>query len=112
MRGAGEPRHPAPRVAGGASRAHNPSPPMIDDPLDRAPLRLLVGPTASGKSDLAPDLAEALGAEIASLDSMLVYRGMDVGTAKPGRELRARIRHHLIDLVEPSESYSVSRYVE
>ncbi|HTF87582.1 MAG TPA: tRNA (adenosine(37)-N6)-dimethylallyltransferase MiaA [Planctomycetota bacterium] len=80
--------------------------------LDEAPLRLLVGPTASGKSAFAPELALAIGAEIASLDSMLVYRGMDIGTAKPDRTTRARVAHHLIDLVEPSESYSVSRYAE
>ena len=85
---------------------------MGQDPLDDRPLNLLVGPTASGKSAFAPGLAQALGAEIASLDSMLVYRGMDIGTAKPDRATRERVRHHLIDLVEPSESYSVSRYVE
>ncbi|MEO6708231.1 MAG: isopentenyl transferase family protein, partial [Planctomycetota bacterium] len=80
--------------------------------LDEAPLRLLVGPTASGKSAFAPELALALGAEIASLDSMLVYRGMDIGTAKPDRATRERVAHHLIDLVLPSESYSVWRYAE
>ncbi len=85
---------------------------MDQDSLDEHPLTFLVGPTASGKSDFAPELARVLGAQIASLDSMLVYRGMDIGTAKPGRELRARVPHHLIDLVEPSESYSVSRYVD
>lgn len=85
---------------------------MSADPLDAEPLRLLVGPTASGKSDLAPDLAAALGAEIVSLDSMLVYRGMDIGTAKPGPELRARTPHHLIDCVGSEETYSVSRYVD
>jgi len=76
------------------------------------PLLLLVGPTASGKSAFAPELATARGAEIASMDSMLVYRGMDIGTAKPDAALRARVRHHLIDLVESHEAYSVSRYVE
>jgi tRNA dimethylallyltransferase len=85
---------------------------MALDPLDQEPLRLFVGLTASGKSALAPELAAALGAEIASMDSMLVYRGMDIGTAKPDTALRARVPHHLIDCVEPSESYSVSRYVE
>src|SRR5688500_2533805 len=85
---------------------------MTEATPEESTLRLLVGPTASGKSDFAPELAASLDAEIASLDSMLVYRGMDVGTAKPGPELRARIAHHLIDLVEPSEAYSVSRYVD
>ncbi len=85
---------------------------MGQDPLDERPLNLLVGPTASGKSAFAPQLALALGAEIASLDSMLVYRGMDIGTAKPDRATRERVAHHLIDLVRPDESYSVSRYIE
>ncbi|HUR28339.1 MAG TPA: tRNA (adenosine(37)-N6)-dimethylallyltransferase MiaA [Planctomycetota bacterium] len=85
---------------------------MALDPLDARPLLLLVGPTASGKSAFAPELALALGAEIASLDSMLVYQGMDVGTAKPDAATRARVPHHLIDLVPPSAPYSVSRYVD
>jgi tRNA dimethylallyltransferase len=70
-----------------------------------------VGPTASGKTALALELAERAGAEILSLDSMLVYRGLDVGTAKPGAAERARVPHHLIDLVEPSETYDVQRYL-
>jgi tRNA dimethylallyltransferase len=72
------------------------------------PFLALVGPTASGKTDAALEVAEALGAEILSIDSMLVYRGMDVGTAKPTAEQRARIPHHLLDLVEPSEPFSVA----
>lgn len=82
-----------------------------DRPATEELLRFLVGPTAVGKSVLALVLAERLGAEILSLDSMLVYRGMDVGTAKPGAAERARVRHHLLDLVLPSESFSVQRYV-
>ncbi len=78
----------------------------------REPLLALVGPTASGKSEAAIALAERLGAEIVSVDSMLVYRGMDVGTAKPTTEQRARVPHHLIDVVEPSERFSVARYQE
>jgi len=70
----------------------------------------LVGPTSSGKSDVAPGLAERLDAEIVSVDSMLVYRGMDVGTAKPTRAQRARVPHHLIDLADPSERFTVARY--
>ena len=70
----------------------------------------LIGCTAAGKSALAPELARRAGAEILSMDSMLVYRGMDVGTAKPGPELRARARHHLLDLVEVNESFSVQQY--
>lgn len=70
----------------------------------------LLGPTASGKSSLAFELARRLPLEIVSLDSAQVYRGLDIGTAKPSREERARIRHHLIDLVEPVERYSAARF--
>lgn len=78
----------------------------------RDPLLALVGPTASGKSEAAIELAQRLGAEIVSVDSMLVYRGMDVGTAKPTPEQLARVPHHLIDVVDPSEPFSVARYQE
>ncbi|MDP6940136.1 MAG: tRNA (adenosine(37)-N6)-dimethylallyltransferase MiaA [Planctomycetota bacterium] len=81
------------------------------DPLDRQPLWCLVGPTASGKTALALDLCEESGAEVLSLDSMLVYRGLDIGTAKPSREEQARVPHHLMDLVCPSEPYDVQRYL-
>jgi tRNA dimethylallyltransferase len=74
------------------------------------PFLALVGPTASGKTEAALQVAEALGAEILSIDSMLVYRGMDVGTAKPTTEQRARVPHHLLDLVEPSEAFSVAAF--
>lgn len=70
----------------------------------------LLGPTASGKSALALRLAERLGMEIVSVDSALVYVGMDIGTAKPSREERARVRHHLIDLVPPTQAYSAARF--
>jgi tRNA dimethylallyltransferase len=74
------------------------------------PLLALVGPTASGKSHAGILLAERLGAEIVSVDSMLVYRGMDVGTAKPTNEARRRVPHHLLDLAEPQEPFSVAAY--
>ncbi len=74
------------------------------------PLLALVGPTASGKTEAAVQVAEVLGAEIVSIDSMLVYRGMDVGTAKPTPEQRSRVPHHLLDLVEPSEPFSVAAF--
>jgi tRNA dimethylallyltransferase len=70
----------------------------------------LVGPTASGKSEASVLLAPGLGAEIVSVDSMLVYKGMDVGTAKPSPAARAAIPHHLLDVVEPSEPFSVARF--
>jgi tRNA dimethylallyltransferase len=74
----------------------------------------LVGATASGKTELGIALAERLGAkqevEIVSVDSMLVYRGMDVGTAKPTAGQRDRVRHHLLDLVEPQQAFSVAEF--
>jgi len=70
----------------------------------------LLGPTASGKSRLALELAARLPIEIVSVDSAQVYRGMDIGTAKPSRAERERFPHHLIDLVEPIESYSAGRF--
>ena len=71
----------------------------------------LVGPTAVGKSAVALDLARSLKAEIASADSMQVYRGMDIGTAKPSAEERAAAPHHLIDVCEVDELFDVKRYV-
>ncbi len=76
------------------------------------PLLAIVGPTASGKTEAAVAAAPAIGAEIVSVDSMLVYRGMDVGTAKPSAEQRAAVPHHLVDVVEPSEPFSVARFRE
>lgn len=70
----------------------------------------ITGPTASGKTALSLDLAERLSGEIISCDSMQIYRGMDIGTAKATPEERARVPHHLIDFISPTESYSVERY--
>ena len=75
------------------------------------PLSFLVGPTAVGKSALALALAEEEGWTIVSLDSMQVYRGMDIGTSKPSPGERARVPHRCIDLVPPSERYDVRRYL-
>src|SRR5205823_14825541 len=74
------------------------------------PAILLMGPTASGKSALALELAQRLGGEIVSVDSAQVYRGMDIGTAKPDAATRARVAHHLIDIVDPNEAYSAARF--
>lgn len=74
------------------------------------PLLALVGPTASGKTEAAVRIAGALNAEIVSVDSMAVYRGMDLGTAKPMPGERARVRHHLLDVAAPSEPFSVARF--
>lgn len=73
---------------------------------------MLLGPTASGKSAMAMALAERWPIEIVSVDSALVYRGMDIGTAKPDHAERARVPHHLIDLIEPEETYSAARFVD
>jgi tRNA dimethylallyltransferase len=70
----------------------------------------LLGPTASGKSPLALDLSTRFPLEIVSVDSGQVYRGMDIGTAKPTAEERKRVPHHLIDLVEPTEGYNAGRF--
>jgi tRNA dimethylallyltransferase len=72
----------------------------------------IVGATATGKSSLALALAEALSGEIVSVDSRLLYRGMDIGTAKPTRAERSRVAHHLIDVADPDETWSLARYQE
>jgi tRNA dimethylallyltransferase len=69
-----------------------------------------MGPTASGKSALSLALAERLGGEIISVDSAQIYRGMDIGTAKPDAATRARVPHHLIDVIDPTEAYSAARF--
>jgi tRNA dimethylallyltransferase len=77
----------------------------------RLPVLVLSGPTGSGKTDWAIALARAAPVEIVSVDSALVYRGLDIGTAKPSAALRAAIAHHLVDICEPTESYSAGRFV-
>lgn len=74
------------------------------------PVVLLMGPTAAGKSALALALAETYDGEIVSVDSAQVFRGMDIGTAKPDRATQARVPHHLIDIVDPTERYSAARF--
>ena len=70
----------------------------------------LVGPTASGKTEASVELARRMGAEILVVDSMTVYRGMDVGTAKPSPQLRRQVPHHLIDVADPAEPFSVAQF--
>lgn len=72
----------------------------------------LLGPTAGGKTALALRIAETLPVEIISLDSALVYREMDIGTAKPSPEERAQVPHHLIDIISPAEAYNAAQFVE
>jgi tRNA A37 N6-isopentenylltransferase MiaA len=77
---------------------------------DRPEAICLMGPTAAGKTDLALALADALGAGIISVDSAQIYRGMDIGTAKPSPEVLARYPHALIDIRDPAESYSAAEF--
>jgi tRNA dimethylallyltransferase len=79
---------------------------------ERAALLGIVGPTASGKSDLAMALAARMPSEILVADSRQVYRGMDIGTAKPTAAARAAVPHHLLDLVDPDQPFSVAQWVE
>ena len=89
---------------------------MTEQTRDRLPAIddscwFLTGPTASGKTNAALVLAERIGAEIISLDSMAIYRGMDIGTAKPSLEQRSQVVHHMIDILDPNESFSVAEYL-
>ena len=76
------------------------------------PLIILTGPTAIGKTELSIRLAKAVNGAIISADSMQVYRRMDIGTAKPTPEERCGVPHHMLDVADPAENYSVSRYVQ
>ena len=78
----------------------------------REPVVVVTGPTASGKSGLAVQLAVRFGGEVVNADSMQVYRFMNIGTAKPSLEERGRVAHHLFDVVAPDVEYSAGRYVQ
>ena len=80
--------------------------------MNRKKLLVIAGPTASGKTALGIALAERMNGEIISADSMQIYRGMDIGTAKASPQEQKHIPHHMLDLLDPGEDYSVSRYVE
>ncbi len=75
------------------------------------PLAVITGPTGAGKTDVALRLAREFPIEIVSVDSAQVYRGLDIGAAKPSTEIRARVRHHLIDIVDPATNYSAGQFV-
>ena len=80
--------------------------------MSKVPLIVVAGPTASGKTALAIEIAKYVGGEIVSADSMQIYKYMDIGSAKPTEEERSQAVHHLIDYVEPTESYSVADYTK
>jgi len=88
------------------------SPALESARRDRPPAILLMGPTASGKTDLALMLAGSLPCEIISVDSALVYRGMDIGTAKPSPEVLREVPHRLVDICDPAEAYSAARFCD
>ncbi len=100
----GGPRHPPEAPLGPGAKAR----PVLSNPFHRA--IYLTGPTASGKSAVGVALAVRLGAEVIALDSMTLYRGLDIGTAKPTSAERGGIPHHLIDVLDPWESASVADY--
>ncbi len=85
-------------------------PPLESDGYGELPLVIILGPTAVGKSELAIYLAGRLQGEIVSADSMLLYRGMDIGTAKPTSEQRSQVPHHLIDVTDPEKPWSLTLY--
>lgn len=84
--------------------------PVPEPAAPARPILAVVGPTATGKSRLALALAGALGGEIVNADALQVYRGFDIGTAKPTEEERARVPHHLVDILEPQETYSAGEF--
>jgi tRNA dimethylallyltransferase len=84
--------------------------PAVGAAATAPPLRIIAGPTAAGKSTLALTLAERHGAWIVSADSRQIYRGFDIGTAKPSAAEQARVVHHGIDILEPTERYSAARW--
>ena len=77
---------------------------------EKPPAIFLMGPTASGKTDLAVRLVQELPCDIISVDSAMVYRGMDIGTAKPGEDILAKAPHRLIDICDPGEAFSASQF--
>jgi len=80
--------------------------------MDKKPLIVLFGPTASGKTRLAVEVCKNFNGEVVTADSMQVYKGMDIGTAKPDKQEMQGVAHHMIDLIEPDENYSLAQYVK
>jgi tRNA dimethylallyltransferase len=79
--------------------------------MSRRPLIVILGPTASGKTSFAVELCETIGGEVVSMDSTAVYRGFDIGSSKPTPEERARVPHHLVDVLDPDENFSAHHFV-
>ena len=79
--------------------------------MEKKPIIVLTGPTAAGKSALGISLAKKINGQIISADSMQIYRGMDIGTAKSTQAERQEIQHHMLDVADPKEAYSVARFV-
>ena len=84
----------------------------MTDSVKKYPYLSVLGPTASGKSSLALRIAEEFGGEIVSCDSVQLYKGFDIGSAKPSLEEQKNVKHHMIDLLDPAESYDASRYAK
>ena len=85
---------------------------ILNSQFDKHQVFVITGPTAVGKSAFGAALAEKIGGEVVSADSMQIYKFMDIGTAKPGEEEKRGIKHHMLDIVPPWEDYSVARYIE
>lgn len=96
-----------PSIDPGQTSLTRPAPPTADQPPR---IVILIGPTAVGKTGLSLELAERLNAEIISADSRLFYRGMDIGTAKPSPQEQARVPHHLIDVIDPDQAWSLADF--
>ena len=99
-----------PQIRGGRYGLNLPQSTHIDPLSSLPPVIFLMGPTASGKTSVAVELAESMPVEIISVDSALVYRGMNIGTAKPDVATLARAPHHLIDIRDPTEAYSAAAF--
>ena len=79
---------------------------------NKKPIAFILGPTASGKTDLAINICDSIPAEIISVDSVMVYKDCDIGSAKPSKDILLKHKHHLVDCIEPEEIYSVADFYE
>ena len=79
---------------------------------NKKPIAFILGPTASGKTDLAINICDSIPAEIISVDSVMVYKDCDIGSAKPSKDILLKHKHHLVDCIEPEQIYSVADFYE